>query len=432
MYGPICLAAALLGLTAGPAAAAEPVTLRDGVLRYVLGGGERSSAQVSFSDGHYFVNDAGLARAGEGCSDFSGTVQCPHPAGSARVEVTGGDLADFWLMTGLTPATTTLLRAGGGGDQLRLGPGADQADGESGDDTLDGADGNDVLRGGPGDDVLRGGGGGDTLDGGAGRDIADYADASARGTGAPAGPPLRITLNDTLANDGAAGEGDRVTDVEQVNGSESADTIIGGSRGELLQGGGGRDVLRGNGGDDTLSGGDRSQSFVNGKLVYDAPAVRDVLDGGAGDDRFNLDSTGRGAASDVVRCGSGRDTVIGGPSDARGIPEDCERICPEGEGACALVAQFPSGTRSLNAFAGTVRVRLACPDAPIPPCGGSLRITRRGTLLARAGYAILRGRQFVVVAKLTAAGARASSGTVARLEVRGERGARIRYGVRLR
>ena len=125
-------------------------------------------------------------------------------------------------------------------------------------DTLTGdSDDNDIL-GGAGDDVLEGGDGGDTLDGGTGTDTAAYAGSSAA---------VSINLSADYANYGDA-TGDTLTDLENITGSDFADSIQGDSAANVLKGGLGVDSLTGHGGDDTLEGG----------------AGADTLNGGAGND----------------------------------------------------------------------------------------------------------------------------------------------------
>jgi Ca2+-binding RTX toxin-like protein len=145
-------------------------------------------------------------------------------------------------------------------------------------DLLVGRGGNDLLQGLGGNDVLVGGEGADTLDGGTGIDQAAYfLETGTRGVVVDLGAGTAI---DTF------GTQDRLIGVEQVYGSNFADTINGSAGGDLLFGRGGNDLLQGLGGNDTLTGGEGA----------------DTLDGGAGTDQvaYFLETGTRGVVVDLV------------------------------------------------------------------------------------------------------------------------------------
>src|SRR4051794_18899746 len=204
-------------------------------------------------------------------------------------------------------------------DTLTGGAGANRLDGAEGIDTLRGGDGADTLTGGldtgadqllgeDGDDVavaadvfgptgVMGPDGGDTFDGGAGTDRIDYGQRQTAVT---------VTLGDAVANDGAAGEKDKLLNVENATGGWAADTLAGSDGANVLQGGDGfvADVLTGLGGDDHLYGGTRS-SYNDGANRFDA---------GAGDD---IVEARNGVADASIVCGDGDDLVHGdGPQSA--------------------------------------------------------------------------------------------------------------------
>jgi serralysin len=183
---------------------------------------------------------------------------------------------------------------GGGGNDTILGlSGHDFLLGGDGDDTIDGGNGNDILRGGPGADVLIGG---------VGTDWAQY-------NAAIAGVAL------SLATGGTGGEaaGDSFSSIENVRGSDFADSltgdavrnlIMGGAGDDFIDGAGGPDILHGEAGNDTLTGGADGDELWGG-------AGADVLVGGDGNDWARYEDSPTGVA---VSLGPG--TGAGG--DAQG------------------------------------------------------------------------------------------------------------------
>ncbi|TSD84416.1 hypothetical protein FFK22_032610, partial [Mycobacterium sp. KBS0706] len=124
--------------------------------------------------------------------------------------------------------------------------------GGQGNDTLGGNVRANVLQGWGGDDILRGGAGADRLDGGAGSDTASYYNSSAG---------VSVNLASGAAG-GAEAQGDILVSIENVSGSQHADTLIGNAGANTLQGWNGNDVLRGGAGKDTLTGGAGADRFV--------------------------------------------------------------------------------------------------------------------------------------------------------------------------
>ncbi len=220
-------------------------------------------------------------------------------------------------------------RGQGGNDVLRGGRSLDGLDGGSGDDRLTGGRDHDAIEGGPGADLVRGGEGSDwligddgddTLIGGSGDDTfisaasPDGADAFDGGLGvdtvaysARTGD-LRLSV-DGEANDGEAGEGDRIDGTvesllggagndhlvgtaaqNELSGLAGDDVIVAGDGGDQVFGNRGADELFGDRGDDTLVGGSGD----------------DHVDGSDGDDTF--EST-HADGDDRFRGGGGTDVV---------------------------------------------------------------------------------------------------------------------------
>lgn len=192
----------------------------------------------------------------------------------------GGDLGDRIIGTNaddfiVTLFPDTLVRAGGGDDEIL------------------GAEGRDRIFGGPGADIINSGAGPDVVHGGTGDDaITGYQDND--------------RLYGNSGNDDISGAWGH--DVLYGNGGNDS---LGGHGGhDRLIGGDGRDSLSGDNGDDYLSGG------TGADRLHGGPGA-DVLLGGAGRDHI---TTGDGL--DVVRAGRGNDwiylagntgTIHGGP-----------------------------------------------------------------------------------------------------------------------
>ncbi|MEM0943576.1 MAG: M10 family metallopeptidase C-terminal domain-containing protein, partial [Pseudomonadota bacterium] len=136
-------------------------------------------------------------------------------------------------------------------------------------ETLAGLAGDDTLLGGGGDDLLFGGDGADTLTGGAGSDTVSYADELGF---------VAADLRGSVTNRGNA-EGDVFAEVENLEGGERRDVLLGDAGDNTLTGGRSGDRLYGRAGDDHISGG-------HGFDLILGLAGADTLSGGLSPDRF--------------------------------------------------------------------------------------------------------------------------------------------------
>ncbi|MDK9698311.1 MAG: adhesin, partial [Siculibacillus sp.] len=211
----------------------------------------------------------------------------------------GGDRASYSAsIAGVTVDLTAGTGTGGdaegdtltGIEHLSGSRHADHLTGDGGANALVGGDGDDTLFGASGNDTLTGGAGADDLDGGDGGDRASYS-ASTAG----------VTV-DLAAGTGTGGEaeGDTLTGIEHLTGSDHADQLTGDGGANALAGGAGDDRLVGGGGNDTLTGG----------------AGADDLDGGGGSDRATYAGSAAGVTVDLsAGTGTGGDaegdTLIG-------------------------------------------------------------------------------------------------------------------------
>ncbi len=222
---------------------------------------------------------------------------------------TGGDAAGDVL-------TSIERMIGSGLDDNLTGDGlANILLGSGGDDLLSGLAGNDNLQGGAGDDTINGGADSDSIDGGSGFDTATYATSSAT---------INVGLDGSTGAGGDA-QGDSLTAIEQLIGSNFADVLRGSIGAETLRGGSGDDVLHGSTGADVLDG---SADIDTVDYSLSASAVTSYLDGtvgaggqAAGDDLSNIerllgsafnDSLNGSAIVDVLEGNGGDDTLSGG------------------------------------------------------------------------------------------------------------------------
>lgn len=184
-----------------------------------------------------------------------------------------------------------------GDDILNGGEGVDWLIAGGGNDQLDGGAGNDRLWGGSGDDTLIGGAGIDIIYGGAGTDLIDYSGESAGVT---------VSLADYYGFDGG-GSRDSLGEIENVDGSDHRDTIVGNDQTNVINGNGDNDVLYGHFGDDTVNGGDGNDLIYGDIKDAHANDGNDILNGGAGNDTL----IGRGG-DDILNGGDGTDVLWGG------------------------------------------------------------------------------------------------------------------------
>jgi Ca2+-binding RTX toxin-like protein len=147
----------------------------------------------------------------------------------------------------------------------------------NGADNIYGFGGNDSIFGLGGSDLIKGGGGADAINGGSGTDTASYED-SAEG--------VTVSL---ISGEGTGGtaEGDTLTNIENLTGSDHEDFLIGNDGNNVLTGLDDDDILKGGGGADTLHGDSGSDTLKGG-------GGADTLNGGAGIDTANYAESSAG------------------------------------------------------------------------------------------------------------------------------------------
>lgn len=193
-------------------------------------------------------------------------------------------------------------------------------------DIFDAGAGNDIINGNGGNDFFFGGDGADAISGGAGDDTISYQN-------------LERNLNVSLFSAGTgaivhSGGRDDFSSVEEIIGSNLADTFTGGNGDDILNGYNGNDVISGGTGLDTLIGGTGSDTILytytdaavninaqTGQVIVQAGDV-DAISGfevyltGIGNDTFQgtieADSIDSGAGNDSISTSQGNDIIIAG------------------------------------------------------------------------------------------------------------------------
>ncbi len=404
----ILIALAALGILA-PAAKASTVTIASDGALVVTAGDEvndlgiqsdpTDATRVRFYEGK--PGQTVTAPAPAPCDQlYDDLVSCPMPAAGVRVNLAGGD--DFSYVSSDLHNVPIAISGGAGNDWLRADTQATTLDGGPGDDRLDGGKGPDALLGGDGKDQLDGREGADRLDGGAGDDVLNgdankspSPDVIDGGAGYDTiesdweydDDPVAITLTGG-ADDGFAGEGDDVRNVEKVQ-THQPSTLTGSDADEYLEvvqvtspstirGAGGNDTLRGSDGAETLDGGPGNDD-VDGGMGDDTITGGPGRDSIAGDRRggdcgpvwcklpFGNDTIdARDGEVDSVGCGFGEDTVYADANDV--VSGDCEHVTRGGSGGsstpgAAKLSVTAVKTKLAKALASGLKLRVTTPGA---------------------------------------------------------------------
>ncbi len=300
----------------------------------ILNGGDGNDALYAGNGIDYLIGGAGADQFyGSNLSSSFDTVDYRFAtAGVSFNSVTGGtggeaagdtyEFIDRFLLT----RHDDIVTLSDGDDEIDGARGNDELHGEGGNDRLSGGAGDDTLFGGLGNDTLIGGAGADQLDGGAGTDEASYI-------GSTSG--VIVNLAAGIGARGHAG-GDVLSSIENVEGSDFNDTIIGNSSDNLLLGGGGNDFFFSSGGGDRFFG-QSGYDTVNYRAASSGVAI-DLRTGGTGGDANGDTYSGiervigsghddeimgsnvrdvliGGGGNDLLGGGLGNDTLVGGAGD---------------------------------------------------------------------------------------------------------------------
>ena len=221
-----------------------------------------------------------------------------------RVYLHPEGISDVYGLTGnLIIARDTVI------ENFIAGSGDDLIAGNAVANNLNGRDGDDRLWGSGGDDILEGGAGADMLNGGSGDDYAYYTNSDVG---------VLVRLHAAHAVKYGEAEGDTLTGIEHLVGSNHNDVLAGDGEDNLLDGGDGDDVLYGGpaGGDDRMYGGNGDDRIFGGKGndIITGGEGNDYLKGGPGEDTFIVD----GDDMDVLYGGTEKDTFQFFPSNLGG------------------------------------------------------------------------------------------------------------------
>jgi Ca2+-binding RTX toxin-like protein len=275
------IAAAVLGLGAGPAFAAYTASVENGTLNVV---GDRASEKLALR-------------------------VAPGDPNTLQIDVGDDGTADFTFDR--SSFTAIQVAAGGGDDQVRIdqsgGLFTDEAvaiDGGSGNDTLLGGDGADTLIGGPGNDFVDGNRGSDTALLGGGDDTFQWDPGDGSDTVEGQGGSDRLAFNGSNAGEimEIRGEGSRVLFTRDIAGITMDLNDI-----ETL-------AIRTLGGTDTVF----ASSTLAGTGLKNLDVDLDAFGGGGDGAPDTVVTQGTDAADDVGLSNADGELVVGGlPTQTR-------------------------------------------------------------------------------------------------------------------
>ncbi len=204
-----------------------------------------------------YANFTGTANASRRVLNDNGgvdTINISAVSGNVQLNLISGQSSTFAGNSLKITDTTVIENAftGDGNDQIIGNSANNILNAGRGQDNISGGIGNDALYGAQGNDSLVGGDGNDILDGGADIDTASYEGAL---TGVTVNLGL-ITAQNTLG----AGS-DTLKNIENLIGSNSADTLTGSHLNNELTGNDGNDTLNGMAGADTMIGGNGDDTY---------------------------------------------------------------------------------------------------------------------------------------------------------------------------
>ena len=182
-------------------------------------------------------------------------------------------------------------------------------------------------------------------------------------SGSPAGVAVSLLTNTGTGGDA---EGDTLSGIENLYGSDAADTLIGDADVNQFTGNDGNDTLVGDAGNDRLDGGAGDDTLVGGAGSDELYtwSGSDLVDGGEGDD---LIYTSGGGGTQTITGGAGRDTLRFGESTVGELR--FTDFAAETGGDILDLDSLINSSASVGAYAG---------GNPFDASVGVLRLVRQG------------------------------------------------------
>ena len=292
---------------------------------------------------NYTTTYGAIVDLGAGTWDFNPGFGGPLTITGVE-NVDGTQLADTIIGNG----SNNVLRGNRGNDTLKAGIGNDTVYGGDGNDIIQGGFGLDNVYGGDGNDVFQvlQGEYGDNIDGGTGIDRLDLSDYTI-----DYGATVNLATGTWDFNPSFGGPY-TIVNVENVDGTQLADTITGSSDDNVLNGKYGDDKVYGRAGNDTITGGYGDDMLVggDGNDIIDGGAGVDVAYGEAGDDVFKVIGGWTGGFGELFSGGAGSDTIDGSALTGNFIVNltEGEFVLSSGSGLITLASVENATTGSGN------------------------------------------------------------------------------------
>lgn len=210
----------------------------------------------------------------------SGTISAGD--GTNSIAIGGGNNT---IIAGTGADTVT---AGNGNNTFNLGSGNNTITAGNGNNTFISGDGNDNYTAGNGTNIFRGGLGTNSYIGGTGSNTVDYSLLTT----------TAVTLSLLAGTASGTGLSDTLSGIQNVTGTDFADTVTGNTLANTIYGGAGNDTITGGGGNDTMYGGNGNDTITGGtgndtiyagdgdNTVYTGTAGTDIIYGGTGNNTF--------------------------------------------------------------------------------------------------------------------------------------------------
>jgi len=183
---------------------------------------------------------------------------------------------------------TDTVTAGNGNNTFNLGSGNNTITAGNGNNTFISGDGNDNYTAGNGTNIFRAGLGTNSYTGGTGSNTIDYSLLTT----------TAVTLSLLAGTASGTGLSDTLSGIQNVTGTDFADTITGNTLANTIYGGAGNDTITGGSGNDTMYGGNGNDTITGGtgndtiyagdgdNTVYTGTAGTDIIYGGTGNNTF--------------------------------------------------------------------------------------------------------------------------------------------------